>query len=92
MADDKDRKAYIGMERGEKSVKYLAKTFGKPPFEITRQQYNAIVKTLGAQDWRNTVEDELTIINNIICNQLKPAEAAEPVETAETEDIDEIDE
>jgi hypothetical protein len=74
MADAKDKKAYIGMERGEKSVKYIAKTFGEPPFEITRQQYNAIVKALSAQDWRNTVEDESTIINTIICNQIKTAE------------------
>jgi hypothetical protein len=77
MADAKDKKAYIGMERGEKSVKYIAKTFGEPPFEITRQQYNAIVKALSAQDWRNTVEDESTIINTIICNQIKSAEPAE---------------
>jgi hypothetical protein len=74
MADAKDKKAYIGMERGEKSVKYIAKTFGEQPFEITRQQYNAIVKALSAQDWRNTVEDEPTIINSIICNQIKSAE------------------
>ena len=77
MADAKDKKAYIGMERGDKSIKYIAKTFGEPPFEITRQQYNAIVKALSAQDWRNTVEDESTIINTIICNQIKSAEPAE---------------
>ena len=77
------------MERGEKSVKYIAKTFGKSPFEITRQQYNAIVKTLGAQDWRNTVEDELSVINNIICNQIKPAEIENAeIENAEIENIE----
>jgi hypothetical protein len=74
MANEKDRKAYISMERVEKSVKYIAKMFDEPPREITRQQYNAIVKTLGAQDWRHTEEDELTVINNIISNQLKSAE------------------
>jgi hypothetical protein len=74
MADDKNRKAYIGMERGEKSLKYIAKVFGKPPREITRQQYNAIVKALGEQDWRNSTEDESSAVNTIICNQLKPPE------------------
>lgn len=74
MAVDENKKAYITMERGEKSVKYIAKTFGEPPCEITRQQYNAIVKALGAQDWRHTEEDETTVINNIICKQLKPPE------------------
>ena len=77
MAVDKDKKAYITMERGEKSVKYIAKTFGVAPFEITRQQYNAIVKALGAQDWRHTEEDETTVINNIICDKLKPPEVEE---------------
>lgn len=77
MTVDNDRKAYLGMERGEKSVKYIAKVFGKPPCEITRQQYNAIVKALSAQDWRHTEEDETTVINNIICKQLKPAEPEE---------------
>ena len=74
MAEEKDKKAYIGMERGEKSVKYIAKVFGEPPFEITRQQYNAIVKALGAQDWRNATEDESTIVNTIITNQIKAGE------------------
>jgi len=77
MARDNNRKAYIGMEREEKSVKYIAKVFGEPPCEITRQQYNAIVKALSAQDWRQIDEDETTVINNIICKQLKPAEPEE---------------
>ena len=83
--DKQDRKAYITMERGEKSsVKYIAKVFGEAPREITRQQYNSIVKTLGAQDWRQNEEDETTVINNIITNQLKAPEP-EPAapETAE---------
>jgi len=78
MADDKNRKAYIGIERGENSLKYMAKIFDEPPREITKQQYKAIVKTLGAQDWKNTVEDESTIINNIIVNHLKPPEIKPP--------------
>lgn len=77
MAAETDKKAYITMQRAEKSVKYIAKTFDEPPVEITRQQYNAIVKALSAQDWRHTEEDETTVINNIICKQLKPAETAE---------------
>jgi hypothetical protein len=71
MAQDKDRTAYIGIERAEKSVKYIAKVFNEPPCEITKQQYNAIVKALGAQDWKNTQEDESSIINAVIMSQLK---------------------
>ena len=77
MAVDNNRKAYLATERGEKSVKYIAKVFGEPPCEITRQQYNAIVKALSAQDWRHIEEDEESVINKIICKQLKPAEPEE---------------
>ena len=72
MADDKDRTAYIGIERAENSLKYIAKVFDEPPREITKQQYNAIVKALGAQDWRNSEEDELSVINRVINSQLNP--------------------
>ena len=74
MAEDKNKTAYIGIERTEKSVKYIAKVFYEPPSEITKQQYNAIVKALGAQDWKNTDEDESSIINKVINAQLKPTE------------------
>jgi hypothetical protein len=74
MEEGKDRKAYIGIERAEKSVKYIAKVFNEPPREITKQQYNAIVKALGAQDWKNTEEDETSIINTVINSQLKLTE------------------
>jgi hypothetical protein len=74
MAEDKNRKAYIGIERVEKSVKYIAKVFNQPPCEITKQQYNAIVKALGAQDWKNAEEDESSIINRVINAQLKSTE------------------
>lgn len=70
MAEDKNRTAYIGIERGEKSVKYIAKVFNKLPREITKQQYNSIVKALGAQDWRNNDEDESSIINSVIISNL----------------------
>lgn len=70
MAEDKNRTAYIGIERTEKSVKYIAKVFDEKPREITRQQYNAIVKALGAQDWRNNEMDESSVINSVIIAQL----------------------
>lgn len=75
MGDDKNKTAYIGIERGEKSLKYIAKVFDKPPREITRQQYNAIVKALSAQDWKSGEPvDESSLISNIISNQIKPSE------------------
>lgn len=74
MAEDNNRTAYIGIERAEKTVKYIAKVFNEPPCEITKQQYNAIVKALSAQDWKNAEEDELSIINKVINAQLKPTE------------------
>lgn len=74
MAEDKNRKAYIGIERVEKSVKYMAKVFDEPPREITKQQYNAIVKALSSQDWKNTEEAESSIINRVINSQLKSTE------------------
>jgi hypothetical protein len=74
MAEDKNRTAYIGIERAEKSVIYIAKVFNEPPCEISKQQYNAIVKALGVQDWKNSEEDESSIINAIINSQLKLTE------------------
>ncbi len=74
MAEENNRTAYIGIERAEKTVKYIAKVFNEPPCEITKQQYNAIVKALSAQDWKNAEEDELSIINKVINAQLKPTE------------------
>ena len=76
MAEDKDRTAYIGIERAEKSVKYIAKIFNEPPREINKQKYNAIVKALGAQDWKNTQEDETSIINAVITSQLRSADTS----------------
>ena len=65
------------MEREENSVKYIAKVAGEPPCQITKAQYNAIVKALKAQDWTNSVEDEETIINGIISRNLQPNELNE---------------
>ena len=76
MAEDKNKTAYISIERAEKSVKYIAKVFNEPPCEITKQKYNAIVKALGAQDWKNTVEDESSIINKVITSQLRSTETS----------------
>lgn len=71
MADKNRKKTYIGMEREENSVKYIAKVLGEPPRSITKAQYNAIVKALRAQDWANSVEDEETIISKIISSNLQ---------------------
>jgi hypothetical protein len=74
MKEEKDKKAYISIERVEKSVKYIAKVFNKAPCEISRQQYNAIVKALGAHDWKNSREDESSVINTVINSLINPAE------------------
>ena len=74
MANNNNKKAYIGIERDENSLKYIAKVFNKPPCQITRAQYNAIVKALREQDWANSVEDEETIISHIISSNLQTAD------------------
>jgi tRNA G46 methylase TrmB len=71
MADKNRKKAYIGMEREENSVKYMAKVFDEQPRQITKAQYNAIVKALKAQDWANSVEDEESVISKIISSNLQ---------------------
>ncbi len=74
MADDSDKTAYIRTEREEKSLKYIAKVFNQPPCQITKAQYNAIVKALRAQDWANSEEDEESVISRIISSSLQPTE------------------
>ncbi len=71
MADNNKKKAYIGIERDENSLKYIAKTLNEPPRQITKAQYNAINKSLRAHDWANSVEDEETIISQIISSNLQ---------------------
>ena len=77
MADDSDKTAYIRTEREEKSLKYIAKVFNQPPCQITKAQYNAIVKALREQDWRNSVEDEEIVISRIISSNLQTTESNE---------------
>ena len=77
MADKNKKKAYIGMEREENSLRYIAKVLNEPPRQITKAQYNAIVKSLRAQDWANSVEDEETIISKIISSNLQSTESNE---------------
>ena len=74
MAEDTDKTAFIRSEREENSVKYIAKVFNQPPCQITKSQYNAIVKALREQDWRNNDEDEQSIISKIITRSLEPPE------------------
>ncbi len=71
MAKDSSKTAYISTERDENSVKYIAKVFNKPPFEINKAQYNAIVKSLREQDWANNIEDEASVISKIISSNLE---------------------
>ncbi len=77
MADNSNKKAYIGIEREENSLKYIAKVFNEPPCQITKAQYNAIVKALREQDWANSVEDEESIISKIISSNLQSTESNE---------------
>jgi len=71
MADDNSKTDSIRAERNENSLRYIAKVFNKLPFQITKVQYNAIVKQLREQDWSNNVEDESSIINKIISSNLE---------------------
>ncbi len=52
----------------------MAKVFNEPPCEINKQKYNAIVKALGKHDWKNSQEDESSIINKVITSQLRSTE------------------
>ena len=70
MAEDTDKTAFIRSEREENSVKYIAKVFNQPPCQISKSQYNAIVKALREQDWRNNEEDEQSVISKIISRNL----------------------
>lgn len=74
MADDTDNIAYIRFEREENSLKYIAKVFNEPPREITKAQYNAIVKALSNMDWARNDEDEASVISKIIGDNLETIE------------------
>lgn len=74
MADDNSNTAYIRFERAEKSLKYIAKVFDKPPRQITKAQYDAIVKSLSKVDWANNDEDEANVISKIISLNLESTE------------------
>ena len=74
MAEDNDNTAYIRFEREEKSLKYIAKVFNEPPRQITRAQYNAIVKSLSNVDWAANQEDESSVISKVIGNTLESSE------------------
>ena len=77
MTDNNKKRAYIGIERDENSLKYIAKVFNKPPCQITKAQCNAIVKSLRAHDWANSVEDEESVISRIISSNLQTTESNE---------------
>jgi hypothetical protein len=74
MADKNDKTAYIRSQREENTVKYIAKVINQPPCQITKSQYNAIVKALREQDWRNNNEDETAVISRIISRSLQTPE------------------
>ena len=71
MAKDYGKTAYINAVRNENSVKYIAKVFGRPPFEINKAQYSAIVKALREQDWAMALENEQVVISRIISSNLE---------------------
>jgi transcriptional regulator CtsR len=71
MAEDKNKTAYIGIEREDNSVKYIAKVFNESPQQINKAQYNAIVKALRDENWATATEDEASIINKIISTNLE---------------------
>lgn len=70
MAKKTDKTAFITTEREDNAVKYIAKVFDEPPCQITKAQYNAIVKALREQDWR-IIEDEAAAISEIISRNLQ---------------------
>lgn len=72
---DNGKTAYIGIEREENSLKYIAKVFDESPGQITKAQYNSIVKSLREYDWRNETEDEASVIDKIIRSSLQPTES-----------------
>ena len=74
MTDDNDNTAYIRFEREENSLKYMAKVFNEPPRQITKAQYNAIVKALSNMDWARNDEDEASVISKIIGDNLETTE------------------
>ena len=74
MSGDNDNTAYIRFEREENNLKYIAKIFNEPPRQITKAQYNAIVKSLSSVNWANIDEDEASLISRIISVQLESTE------------------
>jgi hypothetical protein len=74
MTDDNDNTAYIRFEREENSLKYIAKVFNEPPRQITKAQYNAIVKSLGNVDWATNTEAESSVISKVISANLESGE------------------
>ncbi len=71
MANESKNTAYIGMEREENTLKYITKVFNKPPRQINKAQYNAIVKSLREVDWTINEEDESSVISKIISDNLE---------------------
>jgi intein-encoded DNA endonuclease-like protein len=74
MADDNDNTAYIRFEREENTLKYIAKVFNEQPRQITKAQYNAIVKALGNVNWAANDEDESKVISKVISANLESSE------------------
>ena len=74
MADENDNTAYIRFEREEKSLRYIAKVFNEPPRQITKAQYNDIVKALSKVNWGTNDEDEASVISKIISSNLESNE------------------
>ncbi len=74
MEEEKKNTAFIGTEREENTLKYIAKVFNEPPRQINKAQYNAIVKSLQEVDWTINEEDESSVISKIISDNLEVTE------------------
>ncbi len=55
-------------------MKYIAKVFNEESRQITKAQYNAIVKSLREANWANSTEDEISVISQSISDILEVTE------------------
>lgn len=69
-----DNTAYIRFEREENALIYIAKVFNEEPRQITKAQYNSIVKALSNMDWARNDDDEASVISKIISDNLESTE------------------
>jgi hypothetical protein len=57
------------------TAEYIAKTFNEPSREITKVQYNTVVKSLSSINWANIDDEEdASLISKIISTHLESTE------------------